>query len=93
MSDKRLPFSREKIEKVIEEHPTPFHIYDEKAIRENARALKKAFSWASGFREFFAVKALPNPHILAITKEEGFGTDCSSLAELMMSERVGLRGE
>ncbi len=93
MSDKRLPFSREKIEKVIKEHPTPFHIYDEKAIRENARALKKAFSWASGFREFFAVKALPNPHILAITKEEGFGVDCSSLAELMLSERVGLRGE
>ncbi|MGD0728337.1 MAG: diaminopimelate decarboxylase [Spirochaetia bacterium] len=93
MTEKGLPLSREKLEKIIQSHPTPFHIYDEKGIRENARALKDAFSWAEGFREFFAVKACPNPHILKITKSEGFGADCSSMAELVMSERVGLAGE
>ncbi|MGA2615642.1 MAG: diaminopimelate decarboxylase [Spirochaetia bacterium] len=93
MADKRLPFTRDKIDEIVKTYPTPFHIYDEKGIRENARALKQAFSWAEGFREFFAVKALPNPHILSILKEEGFGADCSSLPELLLSERVGLRGE
>jgi len=93
MADKRLPFTRGKIEQIAEKHPTPFHIYDERAIRDNARALKQAFSWAEGFREFFAVKALPNPYILSILKEEGFGADCSSLPELILSDRVGLRGE
>ena len=93
MTEKGLPLSREKLEKIIQTHPTPFHIYDEKGIRENARALKDAFSWAEGFREFFAVKACPNPHILKIMKSEGFGADCSSMAELVMSERVGLTGE
>jgi diaminopimelate decarboxylase len=93
MAEKRLPFTREQIEKIVTTHPTPFHIYDEKGIRENARRLKKAFSWAEGFREYFAVKACPNPHILAIMKEEGFGADCSSMAELVMAERVGITGE
>ncbi len=93
MTEKGLPLSREKLEKIVQSHPTPFHIYDEKGIRENARALKSAFSWADGFREFFAVKSCPNPHILKITKSEGFGADCSSMAELVMSERVGLAGE
>ena len=93
MADKRLPFTRDKIEEIAKSFPTPFHIYDEKAIRENARALKKAFSWAEGFREFFAVKALPNPHILSILKEEGFGGDCSSLPELILCDRAGIRGE
>ena len=93
MADKRLPFTRDKIEQIAKSYPTPFHVYDEKAIRENARALKQAFSWAEGFREFFAVKALPNPHILSMLKEEGFGADCSSLAELILSDRAGLRGE
>jgi diaminopimelate decarboxylase len=93
MGDKRLPFRRDKIEEIVNAYPTPFHIYDEKAIRENARALKQAFSWAEGFREFFAVKALPNPHIVSILKEEGFGADCSSLPELIMADRVGLKGE
>ena len=93
MADKRLPFTRDKIEEIAKTYPTPFHIYDEKAIRENARALKQAFSWAEGFREFFAVKALPNPHIISILKEEGLGADCSSLAELILSDRVGLKGE
>jgi diaminopimelate decarboxylase len=93
MTEKLLPFTREEILKIVQTHPTPFHIYDEKAIRENARALAKAFSWAEGFREFFAVKACPNPHIVSIMKEEGFGADSSSMAELVMCERLGLRGE
>jgi diaminopimelate decarboxylase len=93
MAEKRLPCSREKLEEIVRSHPTPFHIYDEKAIRENARALKAAFSWADSFREYFAVKACPNPHILAIMKDEGFGADCSSMAELVMAERLGITGE
>jgi diaminopimelate decarboxylase len=93
MTEKRLPFTRERLEEIAKIHPTPFHIYDEKAIRENARALKKAFAWSKGFREFFAVKACPNPHILKIMKEEGFGADASSLPELLLAERVGLTGE
>jgi len=93
MADKSLPFTRDRIDQIAKQYPTPFHIYDEKAIRDNARALTRAFSWAQGFREFFAVKALPNPHILKILREEGFGTDCSSLAELIMADRAGLRGE
>jgi diaminopimelate decarboxylase len=93
MADKRLPFTQGRLEEIVRAHPTPFHIYDEKAIRANARALMDAFSWAEGFREHFAVKACPNPHILTIMKEEGFGADCSSMAELVMSERVGIQGE
>ncbi len=93
MAEKRLPCSQEKLEEIVRTHPTPFHIYDEKAIRDNARALKQAFAWAGGFREFFAVKACPNPHILKIMKDEGFGADCSSLAELVMAERLGIQGE
>ena len=93
MTEKSLPFTKAEIEDVIKTHPTPFHIYDEKGIRENARSLKKAFSWSEGFREFYAVKACPNPYILKIMKEEGFGVDVSSLPELVLAERVGLAGE
>lgn len=93
MSEKTLPFTKDQIEKIVATHPTPFHLYDERAIRESARRLLKAFVWAPGFREFFAVKACPNPHILKILKEEGFGADCSSMAELVMAERVGITGE
>jgi diaminopimelate decarboxylase len=93
MTEKRLPCTRERLEEIVRTHPTPFHIYDERAIRANARALKDAFSWAEGFREFFAVKACPNPHILMILRDEGFGADCSSMAELVMAERVGITGE
>ncbi len=93
MADKTLPFDRPTLDRILREHPTPFHIYDERGIRENARALKKAFAWAEGFREFFAVKACPNPHILKLLAEEGFGADCSSLAELVLAERVGITGE
>jgi diaminopimelate decarboxylase len=93
MVDIKLPFNKKKILDVISSHKTPFHIYDEKAIRENARKLYKSFSWIKGFKNYFAVKALPNPFILNILKEEGFGTDCSSLPELLLSEKVGITGE
>ncbi len=90
---KGLPFSKVQIESLIKEHPTPFYIYDEEGIRKQAQRLFDAFSWNSGFKEYFAVKATPNPRILSILKEEGCGTDCSSLAELILSERVGVLGE
>ncbi len=90
---KTLPFTKAEIEKIIEKYPTPFHFYDEQAIRENARKLMAAFAWAPGFKEYFAVKATPNPHILRILAEEGFGADCSSLAELVLAEKVGITGE
>lgn len=94
MSAKPLPFDLARIREIAREFPTPFHIYDERGIRENARRLNAAFAWCpGGFREFFAVKATPNPHLLAILAEEGFGTDCSSLAELVLCERVGITGE
>lgn len=87
---KKTPFlTKEKAEEIIREIPTPFHIYDEKGIRENCRALYKAFSWNKGFKEYFAVKATPNPFLLQILKEEGCGADCSSLTELVMSEACG----
>jgi diaminopimelate decarboxylase len=93
MADKKLPFTRARLEEIVRDHSTPFHIYDEKAIRANARRLTKAFAWAPEFREYFAVKACPNPHILKILKEEGFGADCSSLPELLLAEKAGITGE
>ena len=93
MSKKTFPLSLEKLQEVVKKYPTPFHIYDEKAIRENIRTFKKAFSWAPKYREQFAVKALPNPRILQILHEEGAGTDNSSLAELILSDVSGYRGE
>ena len=91
---KKIPFvTLNEVKEIVKTYPTPFHIYDEKGIRENVRNLKKAFSWNKGFKEYFAVKATPNPYILDIFKEEGFGTDCSSLTELMMSEACGITGE
>lgn len=94
MAEKKIPFTKDQIEKIAKEYSTPFYIYDEKAIRENAKRLKRAFGWlGENFKEFFAVKATPNPHILKIMKEEGFGTDCSSLPELILSEKVGITGE
>lgn len=90
----KTPFiTKAKAEEIIKEIPTPFHIYDEEGIRENARKLYKAFSWNKGFKEYFAVKATPNPTILKILKEEGCGTDCSSLTELMMSDKMGFKGD
>ncbi len=93
MNEKRIPLSKTELEAIASEYPTPFHIYDEKAIRENARSFYRAFSWISGFNNHFAVKACPNPTILNILREEGMGVDCSSLAELVLSERVGFKGD
>ena len=85
--------NKEQLEKIAAQFPTPFYLYDEKGIRENVRKLQKAFAWNSGFREYFAVKATPNPVILKIMKEEGCGVDCSSLTELMLSDAVGFHGQ
>lgn len=81
-----------QIEEMVKTYPTPFHLYDEKGIRENARRLYQAFSWNKGYKEYFAVKATPNPRLLQILKEEGCGVDCSSLTELMISEACGFSG-
>ena len=89
---KKSFLTKEQIAEVVKTYPTPFHIYDERGIRENARNMAKAFSWNKGFKEYFAVKATPNPYIMQILKEEGCGFDCSSLTELMMSEAVGSTG-
>ncbi len=89
----KTPFvTKKQIENIIKDFPTPFHIYDEKGIRERARALNAAFSWNKGFKEYFAVKATPNPVLLDILGQENCGVDCSSLTELMMSEKVGFKG-
>ena len=93
MSEKRFPIDREKLNALIERYPTPFHLYDEAAIRANARRLKAAFAWNPGFKEYFAVKATPNPFLLKILKSEGFGADCSSLPELLLAQRAGILGE
>ena len=93
MATKNLPFSKEQIEKIIENNPTPFHIYDEKAMRENARYFKNAFSWNEGFKEYYAIKAAPNPYLMKILIEEGFGIDCSSTAELELAKRLGMSGD
>lgn len=93
MAGKELPFTKKQLEEIIEKYPTPFHIYDEKAMRENAREFKNAFSWNEGFKEYFAVKAAPNPYLMKILHKEGFGADCSSLAELIMAEKTGIIGD
>ncbi len=90
---KKTFVSLEQLREIIKEYPTPFHLYDERGIRENARNLHKAFAWNKGFKEYFAVKATPNPALLKILKEEGCGVDCSSLTELMMSDAVGFAGD
>ena len=90
---RKLPFDRAKLEEIAAKWPTPFHIYDARAIRENAKRLRKAFAWNRGFREYFAVKATPNPHVMSLLKEFDFGSDCSSMAELVLAERVGNVGE
>ena len=90
---RKLPFDKAKLEEIAAKWPTPFHIYDAKAIRENAKRLKKAFSWNKGFREYFAVKAAPNPHLMKLLKEFDFGSDCSSMAELVLAEKVGNVGD
>ena len=93
MNEKKFPLSAEETHALIERYPTPFHIYDEAKIRANFRRLRDAFAWAPHFREHFAVKALPNPRIVQLLHEEGAGTDCSSIAELVISEAAGVTGE
>lgn len=90
----KLPFvNKEQLENIASQYATPFYLYDEKGIRETARLVNKAFSWNKGFKEYFAVKATPNPSILKILREEGCGADCSSYTELLMSDAVGFGGE
>lgn len=93
MAEKTFPLNKAQLQEIIKKYPTPFHIYDEQAIRQNIRNLQKAFAWAPRFREQFAVKALPNPRIIEILHEEGAGTDCSSLPELLLSDISGVKGE
>lgn len=89
----KKPFvTYQQIKKITEEYPTPFHLYDEKGIRENAARLQEAFAWNKGFKEYFAVKATPNPFLIKILREYGCGCDCSSMTELMLSEAVGIKG-
>lgn len=89
----KKPFvTLEQVQKIAEQYPTPFHLYDEKGIRENVRKLKQAFAWNKGFKEYFAVKATPNPYLMQLLKEEGVGSDCSSYTELLLSDKVGIRG-
>ena len=91
---KKTPFvTKEKLDEIIRQYPTPFHLYDEKGIRENAAKVKEAFSWNPGFIEYFAVKATPTPALIRILKEYGCGTDCSSMTELMLSEAMGFSGD
>ncbi len=89
----KFPLSSAKLAALAQTYPTPFYIYDEMGIRNTARRLLSAFAWNEAFKEFFAVKAMPNPHILTILREEGFGADCSSLPELLLAERAGILGE
>ena len=90
----KKPFvTLEQLQEIEKTFPTPYHIYDEKGIRENARKLNRAFAWNKGFKEYFAVKATPNPYIINILKEEGCGVDCSSMTELMMAEALNCKGE
>ena len=93
MNAKTLSIDAAVIRQAAEQFPTPFYLYDERGMRENARRLNRAFSWCENFREYFAVKATPNPHIVSMLAEEHCGGDCSSLAELVLSERIGLIGE
>ena len=90
----KKPFvTKAQLEEIVRQFPTPFHLYDEKGIRENARAVKDAFAWNKGYKEYFAVKATPNPFLIQILKEYGCGCDCSSMTELMLSDAIGIRGE
>jgi diaminopimelate decarboxylase len=93
MTTKTPPFSKQLIETIAAAHPTPFYLYDERGIRAGARALRHVFEWAPAFKEYFAVKATPNPYMLSILRAEGCGADCSSYPELLLAERVGILGE
>ena len=91
---KKEPFvTKAQLDEIIKTYPTPFHLYDEKGMRENMKALKEAFSWNKGYREYFAVKATPNPFLINILREYGCGCDCSSYTELMLSDAIGATGD
>ena len=90
----KLPFvTKEQVEEIVKTYPTPFHIYDERGLRQNAQAVQEAFAWNKGFKEYFAVKACPNPFLMQILHEYGAGCDCSSLTELMLSDALGINGD
>ena len=93
MNEKKFPLTKDETLRLIERYPTPFHLYDEAKIRANFRRLRETFAWAPSFREHFAVKALPNPRIVQILHEDGAGTDCSSIPELIISAAAGVKGE
>ena len=93
MSSKHFPFTRQQLSEIVERFPTPFYLYDEAAIRANAKRIARAFSVFPGFKEHFAVKALPNPFVLKVLADEGFGADCASLPELVLARRAGMSGE
>ena len=93
MNEKKFPLTKEETLRLIERYPTPFHLYDEAKIRANFRRLRETFAWAPSFREHFAVKALPNPRIVQLLHEDGAGTDCSSIPELIISAAAGVKGE
>jgi diaminopimelate decarboxylase len=93
MKGKIIPFTKQQIEAIIEKYPTPFHIYDEKRMVEYAKYFVDSFSWNKGFKEYYAIKAAPNPFLMKILWDHGFGIDCSSMAELMIAEKLGIRGE
>ena len=91
--NKRPFVTKAQLEEIVKEYPTPFHLYDEKGIRRNMEALREAFSWNPGYKEYFAVKATPNPFLINILREYGCGCDCSSYTELMLSKTIGAVGE
>ncbi len=93
MLSKTLPFSNEQLINIVSKYLTPFHLYDEKGIKNNIDRLIRAFSWNQGFKEYFAVKAAPNPFLMKLLKAKGIGADCSSLPELMLAEKCGITGE
>ena len=93
MKGKALPFTKEQIDNIIGKYPTPFHIYDEKGMVEYARYFNHCFEWNEGFKEYYAIKAAPNPYLMKVLRNQGFGIDCSSLAELVLAEKAGMRGE
>lgn len=90
---KKTFVTKEQVEQIVAKYPTPFHLYDEKGIRENVKALKEAFAWNKGYREYFAVKATPNPYLIKILQEYDCGCDCSSMTELMLSKAIGATGD
>lgn len=93
MTTKKLPFSKQQLDKILEKYPTPFHLYDERGIKENARRFIRSFSWNPGFKEFYAIKSAPNPYLMKIMQQEGYGIDCSSYAELVLAEKLGMKGD